>query len=223
MSSLATALKNEIQRLAKREAVAVVKDVKAALKEERKQVKTLEGTIKAQAREIASLRQAMEKGSMAVAAPAKPAATAKKGTAKSAKGAKAVKSAVKGWRKDSVSSTRRLHDLSQNAFAKLVGVGLNTVWLWENGRTNPRPKQQEAVLALRDLTPRQVGNRLTGLGLAVGKQKPGRKKKAPAAAGTARKEVKATKTAKKPAKKAAKKAAPKPARKTTRRKKASSK
>ena len=52
MSSLATALKKEIQRLAKKEAVAVVKDVKVAMKEERAQVKTLQGTIKDQAKKL---------------------------------------------------------------------------------------------------------------------------------------------------------------------------
>lgn len=218
MSTLAKALKSEIQRLAKKEAVAVVKDVKVALKEERMQVKTLQGTIKAQAKEIASLRKALEKGALAVPVAAKGPAAAKKTTAKTT-----AKSAVKGWRKDSVRSTRRLHNLSQNAFAKLVGVGLNTVWLWENGRTTPRQKQQEAVLELRGLSELQLGNRLSGLGLSAGKQKPGRKKKAPAAAGTTRKKVSRKKAAPKTAQKATKKAASKPARKTTRRKKASSK
>lgn len=213
MSTLATALKKEIQRLAKKEAVAVVKDVKTALRDERKEVRALKGTIKAQAREIASLRKALEKSAAsaasggAVAVKAKsPGRPAKKGAAKKSGAGRGVKAAsvVKGWRKDSVGSTRKMHDLSQSAFAKLVGVGLNTVWLWENGRTNPRPKQQEAVLALRELTSRQVGNRLNKLGLTAGKQKPGRKKKAPAAAKTTRKKVTRKKTAKKSAAKAAK-------------------
>jgi|SaaInl7_135m_RNA_FD_contig_31_2978047_length_971_multi_4_in_0_out_0_2 DNA-binding transcriptional regulator YiaG len=200
MSSLATALKKEIQRLAKKEAVAVVKDVKVAMKEERAQVKTLQGTIKDQAKEIASLRKALEGAAMAApvvtAAPVK----AGKGKKKAAK-TSVAKTPVKGWRKDSVRTTRRIHNLSQNAFAKLVGVGLNTVWLWENGRTNPRPKQQEAVLELRGLSEQQLSNRLSGLGLSSGKKKPGRKKMTPAKAETTRKKVSPKKTAKKAAKK----------------------
>ncbi len=210
MSTLASALKKEIQRLAKKEAVAVVKDVKVALKEERKQVRTLQGTIKAQAKEIAALRKALEKGAAAVPVVAKAKTAAKRGP-------KNVP--VKGWRKDSVRSTRRMHNLSQNAFAKLVGVGLNTVWLWEKGRTNPRPKQQEAVLELRGLSEIQLGNRLSGLGLSAGKSKPGRKKKAPAAAETTRKKVSRKKAETKPVAKRSKKTA----KKTTRRKKAAKK
>ena len=106
-----------------------------------------------------------------------------------------------GCRKDTVRATRRHHKLSQGAFAKLIGVGLNTVWLWGNGRTTPRPKQQAAVIELRALGSEELSSRLSGIGLSAERQKPGRKKGTPAKSTNVREKAKAPKTAKKAAKK----------------------
>lgn len=111
----------------------------------------------------------------------------------------------------SVAKLRSKHNLSQGSLAKLLGVGLNTVWLWEQGRTRPRAKQLAGLEELAAMSSAGVKRRLTAVGLSTGRNKPGRKP------GSTKAKA-ATRTGKK-AKKAKKKASPKKAAKRTSRKK----
>lgn len=99
-----------------------------------------------------------------------------------------------------VTRLRNQHSLSQGALATLLGVGLNTVWLWEQGRTKPRAKQQEAMTELAGLSAAAMKRRLTKVGLKTGRNKPGRKKGSTNAV-LAKKRSTAKKTAKKATKK----------------------
>jgi transcriptional regulator with XRE-family HTH domain len=131
---------------------------------------------------------------------------------------------VKGtWKASAVSSLRKKHKLSQGALAKLLGVGINTVWLWEQGRNNPRAKQQAGIKELSGLSGLAMRRRLAAVGLSEGRSKPGRKAgsknkpKAAAKKGAAKKGAAKKGAAKKVvARKATKKAVGKATRKATR-------
>lgn len=118
----------------------------------------------------------------------------------------------------SVGGLRKKHNLSQGSLAKLLGVGLNTVWLWEQGRTRPRAKQQEGLDEIAGLSGLALKRRLAAVGLSTGRNKPGRKPgstKAKLAEKKAAKKTAKKATAKKPTRK---KATKKAAKKTTRKK-----
>lgn len=195
MANIATLLKNEIQKQTDKAVRKSLRPLALQLREEQKRVKMLE-------RQVALLSKNVQKGgSVAAAAPAKATAPA----------------ATKGsWNGSTVTNLRRKHQLSQNALAKMLGVGINTVWLWEQNRTSPRAKQQEGINALGELSALQVRRRLTKVGLAEGRSKPGRKfgsKNKPAvvakkAVGKVAKKTKA-KVAKKTTKKTVRKASKK--------------
>jgi len=117
-----------------------------------------------------------------------------------------------------IARLRKTHHLSQKAMALLVGVSLNTVWLWEQGRTSPRAAQASKIQELSGLSAASLKTRLKKVGLQEGRSKPGRKpgkvakkptKKPTKKAKAAKKPAKKAKTAKKPTRKAVKKTAKK--------------
>ncbi len=198
MASLANVLKNEIIRLARKEAKAATKELSAALKTERTRVASME-------KEIAALRGAMADGSSAPAAAAPSAAPVKAGRK------------FAGRR---VAALRKKHNLAQATLGKLVGVGTNTVWLWEKKGTTPQAAQQAKLSALSTLTGPEMKAALAAAGLDGARKKPGRKPgskmaKKPVAKKAAKKATK--KVAKKAAKKATAKKATKKKRKYTKR------
>lgn len=79
------------------------------------------------------------------------------------------------WSPSVVKQLRKRHQLSQTALAQMVGVGLNTVYLWEKGQTSPRAGVRARVLQLTKASAPEVKARLRKVGLKVGMKKPGRK------------------------------------------------
>jgi len=155
MSKFLQSLDQEIDRRVKAAIRAALKPMQVRLAAEQKRVNQLE-------KELVRLRKA--KG-----LPAKTTASAKAKTK--------VKSA------GLVRDLRSKHALSQRAVSLLTDVSLNTVWLWEQGRTSPRAAQANQLESLLQLGPTAMRNRLAKVGLKEGKSKPGRKagsgKKAP--------------------------------------------
>ncbi len=219
MAEFGPILKKEIQRLARREATLLVNDLKSQLRSAKTSARQLAAAVAQQQKQIESLKKNI--GRPSAAAPV-------------ASSRKAAGADTPGWRMTTVGAVRKTHGLSQNALAKLLGVGLNTVWLWEKGRTVPRVKQREALIEMRQIDKKEMAKRLLAVGLKTGKSKPGRKpgsksakakpatKKA-AAKKPGRKKATSKKAAKKPGRKKVAKKAPaakKAAKKTTTRKKA---
>lgn len=99
------------------------------------------------------------------------------------------------WSPSVVKNIRKRHVLSQTALARMVGVGLNTVYLWEKGLTQPRAGVRARVLELAKVNGAEIARRLKKAGLKEGMKKPGRKPGARA--------KKAGKAARKPARKPA--------------------
>jgi len=78
----------------------------------------------------------------------------------------------------SVRSQRNRLKLSAEEFARLLGVSAQTVYLWEHGKTRPRAAQLAGLVAVRTLGRREARERLkvlTGNGAAIPRR--GRKPK----------------------------------------------
>jgi transcriptional regulator with XRE-family HTH domain len=192
MPNIASVLKEEIRRLARKEAKAMLAPLHKALRVERKARAALR-------KQLAATAKAAGKAARKGAAAAVPAEAVGK-----TRGGRAL---AEGWRKDTVRSTRKALGLTQGQFAKLVGVSQITVSFWETGRSTPRLTQQTAVLAARGLGRDKA---LAQLGLPPGyKARRGR----PSNADLAARKKAGGKVARKVSKKAGKKAGKKGGRK----------
>jgi len=165
MPNVASVLKEEIRRLAKKEARILTRPLKQALNAERKQMAALRKQVASLARESRNSARAAAK----VVAPAQEGAVA----------------APVGWRKDTVRSTRKMLGLTQGQMAKLIGVSPISISLWENGRNTPRSKAQVKVLEARKLSRADAQARLgiATAGKARGRRGAGTRRAAHKAAG----------------------------------------
>lgn len=157
MKNLGTLLENEIARR-----------VDAALKT---QLKPLKAQIKSDQRTIRLLQGELAKLSRRVGRP-----VTKKAALPSPQG----RGARGHWDHRVVEEVRLKHNLSQTSLGALLGVGLNTVWLWEQGRSRPRQGLEDGILELNALSSPAVKRRLSKLGISEGKKRPGRPPSQPA-------------------------------------------
>jgi len=147
MATIATLIKKEIRKETEKAVRSIVRPLLKDLQAERIRVRELE-------RQVNALTKQLNKvGAQEAAVPQ-------------------VRST---FRSSTVGELRKRHKLSQSSLAALLGVGLNTVWLWEKGRTRPHLKQQEGLQEIAGLSPLQIKRRLTAAGIKEGKSKPGRK------------------------------------------------
>lgn len=134
MSNLATALKEEISRL-------VRKEMKADLDVLRKASSRYRSDLAALKRQIAQLerrcQQLERRSQQAPQTRAQP-------TGKDALSASGLRFSGKGLR-----TLRDRHDLSAAALGKLIGVSGATVFNWESGKSRPKPAQLSQIAVLR--------------------------------------------------------------------------
>lgn len=62
-----------------------------------------------------------------------------------------------------IQSQRKRLGLSQQEFAKLLGVSTNTLWLWENGKTAPRAKTKAIFSVVRQLGRKEAKQKLQAI------------------------------------------------------------
>lgn len=146
MPNIATALKSEISRIARKEQRRELASLKQAVKAHRtaitvmrKRLETLERMLKnAQkgGRQAAAPSQATEEGS-----------------------GPRMRFSAKGF-----AAHRQRLGISAAAMAKLLGVSGLSVYKWESGKTRPRAKQTEAIAAVRKMGKREVTAKLEMLG-----------------------------------------------------------
>jgi DNA-binding transcriptional regulator YiaG len=144
MPNIASVLKSEISRIARRE-----------LRAETASLKKAQASFRA---DIASLKRAtrvLEQAIRNVAKHVRPATQAR--TEPSADSAKARFSA-KG-----LASQRKRLGLSAEACAKLLGTSGQSVYNWEAGKTRPRDSHTAAIRALRTLGRKAAAARLVSL------------------------------------------------------------
>jgi len=141
MANLATVLKSEIARLARKEVRAETSAMRKAVSKYRSDIADLKRTIKDQQRQISALSSKQAKQSKAV----KP--------VKDELGS--VRFSAKGLR-----SHREKLGISAADYASLVGVSPQTIYLWEHEQTRPRKSQVASLVEVRKLGVREAYRRL---------------------------------------------------------------
>lgn len=127
--NIATALKSEISRVARKEVRAEVSALKKASSKYRSDIAELKRRIAQLERLVGQL----SKGSRRKAAEPADGATTR-ATRYSAK---------------NLAALRKKLDLSAADFGLLLGVSGASIYLWEQGETRPRPRNMPAISALR--------------------------------------------------------------------------
>ena len=140
MANLAQALKDEIQRVARKEAKAQLAQTKRLVTEHRR-------TIAALKRENAELQRKVN--------------FLERGEKKRLGDAPAAIPEGSRFSARSLKAQRRKTGLSQANYAKLVGVSTLTINNWETQRTKPRDEQFAKIVALRGLGKREAEKRLS--------------------------------------------------------------
>ncbi len=139
MPNVATVLKQEITRLARKEARAQSASSKKAIAQHRRDIAELKRQVRALAREVGDLRRQQKR----VGRPA------------THNGNASVRFSP-SW----VKSHRERLELSAADYAELVGVSALTIYNWEKGKTKPGRPQLVAWAEVRTLGKRDALQRL---------------------------------------------------------------
>ncbi|MDZ7620701.1 MAG: helix-turn-helix transcriptional regulator [Patescibacteria group bacterium] len=143
MANLATTLKQEIRRLARKEVKEQTEGTKQAVVRYRREIAELKRQLVAQDRKIAKL-EAGERGVRSCA----------NDVTDEAEGETIRFSPA--W----VKSQRKRLGLSGAEYAKLVGVSSLTIYNWEHGKNRPRAAQLAALAAVRGIGKREAAAKL---------------------------------------------------------------
>ncbi|MBM4026260.1 MAG: hypothetical protein FJ280_12770 [Planctomycetes bacterium] len=150
MPNIATVLKDEILRLARKEARRQTDVLKRTSAQHRRDIAALKRQLAALQRKVSPLEKQVLKG------PSAPAAEPK---------ANGVRFTAKGLR-----SQRQRLGLSAANYGKLVGVTGQTIYSWEHETARPRRQQVARLAALRRLGKREAQLRLEQLTRRAGKK-----------------------------------------------------
>ena len=181
MANLASALKEEIGRLARREIRQQTAGTARTVAQCERDIAALKGQIDDLKRKLSSARTqgapaptAAKKTASKKAATKKPAAKAASGSGKqSARGRFSAKS-LKG--------NRERLGLSADNYGKLIGVSGLSIYNWEQGKARPRESSIAALNSIRGLGKREAAKRLEELAEAKPKAKAKTRAKAQQAA-----------------------------------------
>ena len=141
MPNLQSVLKQEIQRLARKEIRSEVEATKKAVAQHRREIAELKRRNQALERAVSYLQSRETKRLKAGPSKAEP----PQGTRFSARSLKAQ---------------RRNSGLSQEDYASLVAVSKLTIYNWESGRTKPGGQHLATLVSLRGIGKREAQRRL---------------------------------------------------------------
>lgn len=127
--NIATALKSEISRVARKEVRAEVSALKSASSRYRSDIAELKRRIVQLERLVGQLSKGTRK--------------------KAAEASDADPATVARYSARNLASLRRKLDLSAADFGKLLGVSGASIYLWEEGKTRPREKNMPAIARVR--------------------------------------------------------------------------
>ncbi len=139
MPNIATVLKEEIRRLAKREIKASTTTTKQAVAQYRRDIAKLNREMRSQAKEIAFLKAQERK---------------RLGQPQPTNGEEELEGVRHSAR--SVQAQRKRLKLSAADFGKLVGVSGLTVYSWEHGKRRPRKERLAALVSVREMGRREA-------------------------------------------------------------------
>lgn len=154
MTTLATALKDEIRRLARKEIRAQTGAAARAVAQHRREIARLKRQLREQDRRIAYLTN-QERKRLDQPEPAAGVDGALRFSARSTK------------------AQRRRTGLSAADYALLVGVSPLTIYNWEHGKSRPRQEQFASLVALRGIGKRAAQAKLAALKSASDPAAPG--------------------------------------------------
>ena len=140
MPNIATLLKQEITRLARKEVNAQTRAMRKAAAQHRRDIAALKRQVNALSKQVAYLeRQERKRASR-----------------------RAPRASTEGRRFSSrgLRAHREKLDFSAAEYAKLVGVSAQTIYNWEYGKSKPRDEQLGALVAVRELRKREALKRL---------------------------------------------------------------
>ncbi len=145
MPNIASVLKDEIRRLARKEVKQQIVKTRRAAVQHRREIAQLKRLLALQERKIKSL-ESRETGE--------------------ARAAEADDGIPEGTRfsSRSVRSQRNRLKLSAEEYGKLIGVSAQTVYHWEQGKSRPRRQQLAALVAIRSIGRREALKRLAEMG-----------------------------------------------------------
>lgn len=143
MPNIASVLKEEIARVARKEVRGETQRLKKASAQYRSDIAALK-------REVAALRQQLGRLGRVQGKRPQPIAGDE------------PKSSLRFSAKGFAAQRQRL-GLSANALATLLGVSGQSVYKWEDGKTRPRASQLSAIAALRTMGKKEAAARLTEL------------------------------------------------------------
>jgi DNA-binding XRE family transcriptional regulator len=146
MANLASILKSEVARLARKELRAETESLKKTVATQRTEIAALKRRTGDLEKTVKSLvRLANKAGRAAEPAPS----DGEEGHFR--------------FRASGMASNRKRLGLSAEDFGLLVGTTGQSVYLWESGKTKPRPQALAAIAALRGIGKREVAARLEAL------------------------------------------------------------
>jgi len=149
MSNAYIELRNEIARIAR--------------KEVRREVEVLKKTVAQQRSHIAQQRKLLE----SLQRELKRLDKATKGDAPASGGRIDDGEPAHRFRAGGVASMRKRMGLSAKDLGKLVGVSGLSIYNWEGGKSRPRPRQLEALSAVRGIGKKEAAARLEALDAAT--------------------------------------------------------
>jgi len=147
MPNIASVLKAEVTRLARKELRAETDALKKALSAQRSEVSALKKRVQELERHVARPNK-----SHRIAPEATPAAEDQAG-----------EGAGLRFRAGGMAANRKRLGLSAADFGKLVGATGQSVYAWEAGKSRPKPENLSAIAALRGVGKREVTERLAAL------------------------------------------------------------
>lgn len=143
MPNIATVLKAEISRVARKDARAEFQPLKKASSQYRTDIAALKRRVLALEKQLGRLLRSGR-------APAPAAAEEKAG--------RGLRFSAKG-----LAAQRRRLGLTAAAAAKLLDVSAQSIYKWEDGKTRPRASQLPAIASLRKMGKQEAAKRLADL------------------------------------------------------------
>jgi DNA-binding transcriptional regulator YiaG len=145
MPNLASVLTAEIRRLARKEIRAEVSALKARVAQHRREIAELKRQLNAQTKALGSLQSQRQGRQDVVHESLDAAADARRFSPRS------------------VRTHRKRLNLSAEDYAMLVGVSMQTIYHWEQGKSRPRKSQLAGLAAVRSFGKREAQSRLESL------------------------------------------------------------
>jgi len=143
MPNIGSVLKQEINRLARREVNAQTKAIRKASAQYRRDIAQLKRQLAAVSKQVAHLERQERK--------------------RASKGVPKASTEGRRFSARGVRTHREKLGLSAADFASLVGVSAQTIYNWEHGRARPADEQLASLLAVRELGKREALKRLEHL------------------------------------------------------------